>query len=46
MEKVTVSSVVCTDALSTWHCNFSVHNGLDVLIAVGASDNVVLASGS
>lgn len=33
MEKVTVSSVVCTDALSTWHCNFSVHNGLDVLIA-------------
>ena len=33
IEKVTVSSVVCTDALYTWHCNFSVHNGLDVLIA-------------
>jgi len=33
IEKVTVSSVVCTDALYTWHCNFSVHNGLDVMIA-------------
>jgi hypothetical protein len=33
MEKVTVLSVVFTDALYTWHCNFSVHNGLDVLIA-------------
>jgi Trypsin-like peptidase domain len=33
IEKVMVSSVVCTDALYTWHCNFSVHNGLDVMIA-------------